>query len=178
MHDAFLKNHFLVSYFKKLAHINNIDINVLWKNIMYKIDNLRREYEEMPTLYEFCNNEEYKEEILLLFNDTEYENIVINFLKELEKYKKEKPQKIISEIEIISNGDIQNTKLLIEKALETIKFNNTFKYKSTPIFLFESNNSDSTDDDHKKFIGYLIQEGQKMTPKTFVRSQKTYYIDL
>jgi translation initiation factor 2 alpha subunit (eIF-2alpha) len=180
MNETFLKNHFLVSYFKKIAHINNYDINILWKNIMYKIDILRREtYEgdEMPTLYEFCNNKEMTEEILLLFKDTEYEKTVINFLEELENNNKEKPKKIISEIEIISNGGVQNTKLLIEKALETIKFENTFKYKSTPTFLFESNNSNSTDIDHKKFIEYLIQEGQKMTPKTFVRSQKTYFID-
>ena len=59
MYETFLKNHFLMSYFKKLSHIKNIDINILWKNIMYKIDNLRREtydYDEMPTLYEYCNN--------------------------------------------------------------------------------------------------------------------------
>jgi translation initiation factor 2 alpha subunit (eIF-2alpha) len=181
MNETFLKNHFLISYFKKLAHINNIDINILWKNIMYKIDNSRREtYEpdEMPTLYEYCNDEENNEEIKLLFKDTDYEIIINNFLEELNNNKKEKPKKIISEIEIISNGGVQNTKLLIQKALETIKFENTLKYISTPTFLFESNNINSTDDDHKKFIDFLIQEGQKMIPKIFVRFQKTYNIDL
>lgn len=179
MYDTFSKNSLLVSFFKKLAHFSGVDINVLWKDIMYKIDaNRRNEYEpdDMPTLYNYCDEE--RDFVKSVFEETGHSNVLSKFVDELDNRKKEKPQKIVSQIEIISNGGVQNTKALIEKALTTIEFEHTMRYSTAPTFLFESKSSESSDDDHKKLVEFLTQEGQKMVPKSFVRCQSTTRVEL
>ena len=47
------------------------------------------------------------------------------------------------------------------------------KYQSAPVFSFQTNSVDSSDEDHKKFIDTLTKEGQKLNPKTFVRCTST-----
>ena len=179
MYDTFSKNSLLISFFKKLAYFSEVDINVLWKEIMYKIDaNRRDEYDpdDMPTLYNYCDEE--RDFVQSVFEETGHSNVLSKFFDELDNRKKEKPQKIVSQIEIISNGGVQNTKALIEKALNTIEFEYTMRYSTAPTFLFESKSNESSDDDHKKLVEFLTQEGQKMVPKSFVRCQSTTRIEL
>jgi len=179
MYDTFSKNSLLISFFKKLSHFSGVDINVLWKDIMYKVDaNRRDEYEpdDMPTLYNYCDEE--RDFVQSVFEETGHSDVLAKFFEELDNRKKEKPQKIVSQIEIISNGGVQNTKALIEKALKTIEFEHTMKYSTAPTFLFESKSVDSSDEDHKKLVEFLTQEGQKMMPKSFVRCQSTVRVEL
>lgn len=168
--EQFTKNTMLISFFKKLAYYSKIDINVLWEDIMYKIDEHRfnEEDESRPNLFDYCN---IKRDTVVIdaFKQKDY-NILYNiFIEQLDKAIREKPQKIVSQIEIISNGGIQNTINLIKKAVDTIKFPYTMKYTTAPVFLFETMSDTSSKEDHQNFIQFLINEGKKMEPKTFVR---------
>lgn len=177
--EIFSKNYQLISFFKKLSHFSGIPVNTLWSSIMYKIDaNRRKEYEsdDMPTLYNYCDQE--RDFVKSVFEQEGRNDVVDKFFEQIDLRKKEKPQKIVSNVEIISNGGIQNTKIIIEKVLATLTFENSFKYLSAPIYLFESKSDESSDEDHKKFIEMLTQEGQKMVPKSFVRCQSTVRVDL
>ena len=167
--EQFTKNTMLISFFKKLAYYSKIDINLLWEDVMYKIDEQRfNEQDDRPNLFDYCN---IKRDTVVIdaFKQKDY-NILYNiFIEQLDKAIREKPQKIVSQIEIISNGGVQNTINLIKKAVNTIKFPYTMKYTTAPIFQFETMSDTSSKEDHQKFIQFLIQEGQKMDPKTFVR---------
>jgi hypothetical protein len=177
--EAFSKNSQLISFFKRLSHFSGVDINILWSDIMYKIDaNRRKEYdgEDMPTLYNYCDQE--RDFIRSIFEQVGRIDVVDKFFEQIDIKKKEKPQKIVSNVEIISNGGVQNTKLIIEKVLATLNFENCLKYSTAPIYLFETKSCESSEEDHKKFIEMLAQEGQKMVPKSFVRCQSTVRIDL
>ena len=171
------KNNLLVSIFKNLSYYSKIDINELWKDIMYIVDiNRREEYDDLPTLFDYCNDE--RDSIEDIFINSNHKNLYEPFLDLLDKYSKEKPNKIISEIEIISNGGIFNTINIIKNLISDIKFKHTLKYLSTPIFTFESSSIDSSEKDHLKFIEKLSSAGQKINPQTFVRCQNTKSIPL
>ena len=177
--ETFSKNSQLISFFKRLSHFSGVDINTLWSSIMYKIDaNRRKEYEpeDMPTLYNYCDQE--RDFIRSVFEGEDRNDIVDKFFELIDIKKKEKLQKIVSNVEIISNGGVQNTKLIIEKVLTALTFENCLKYSTAPIYLFESKSNESSEEDHKKFIEMLTHEGQKMVPKRFVRCQSTVRIDL
>jgi hypothetical protein len=171
------KNNLLVSIFKNLSYNSKIDINELWKDIMYIIDiNRREEYDDLPTLFDYCNEE--RDSIKDIFINSNHADLYELFLDLLDKYSTEKPNKIISEIEIISNGGIFNTINIIKNLILDIKFKHTLKYMSTPIFTFESSSVDSSEKDHNKFIKKLTLAGQALNPQTFVRCQNTKSIPL
>lgn len=159
------KNKMLISIFKKLSFEYKTDINELWTQIIYKLDNKRRlDYEEeLPTLLDYFENE--REFIKTLCSD-----IIYNKLYELlDKFKETKPYKIVSKFDIISTGEIGNTLAIFKKSLEDIKFPYTLKYESAPTYVFESNSLESSIEDHNKLIFTIKEEGQKYNPKTFVK---------
>ena len=175
--EQFNKNKQLIKIFKKLSIIESHDMTELWKSIIYPIDKHRRhEYEpkDMPCLLDYCNNEHKFVESI--FKESIYNDIYPKFIELLDNLTKEKPYRIISKIEIVSPGGIQNTKDLINKAIQTIKFNYSLVYDTAPTFKFESNSIESSDDDHKNFIKFLETEVQKLNPKTFVRCNSIVHI--
>jgi hypothetical protein len=99
------------------------------------------------------------------------------FIELLDKIdSKEKPYRIISKIDIVSPGGIQNTKEILNKAIQTINFNYYLVYDTAPTFKFESSSIESSDDDHKNFIKFLETEGQKLNPKTFIRCNSIVHV--
>jgi translation initiation factor 2 alpha subunit (eIF-2alpha) len=173
LYEPFIKNNVLVSIFKKLSLQFDKDINDLWKSIMYNIDDMRRsEYDldDMPQLLDYCLQE--KDTIKNIFYENGYDEIYSDFEKLIDKTIEEKPCKLVSNIEIISNGGVDNTVKLIKKCIKKIKFDNTFKYQTAPVYLFESNSIESNSTDHSDFIKDLEKEGQLFTPKIFVRCQE------
>lgn len=174
--EQFNKNNMLVSFFKKLSIIGKKDMTELWKSIMYPIDENRRdeyEPEDMPCLLDYCNEE--REFVESVFSESGNEELYSKFIELLDNLTKEKPYRIISKIELISNGGAKNTIALFKKALETIDFDYSLKYDTAPTFVFESNSIESSDDDHKKFVSFLEAECQKLNPKSFVRCLSTVH---
>ena len=175
--EYFIRNKTLISCFKKLSYISSVDIDELWSNIVYEIDALRRsdyDVDDMPCLLNYCNDE--LENIKYLFDD--YDNLYTSFVEFINSIYKEKPYKIISHIEIISNGSVSNTISLLKSRLEKLDFDYTMKYMSTPIFLFESKSIDSTIEHHTDFIKNLIDCGNNFEPKIFIRCNQTEKIEL
>jgi translation initiation factor 2 alpha subunit (eIF-2alpha) len=176
--EQFNKNKQLIKIFKKLSIIESKDMTELWKSIIYLIDKHRREeYEpkDMPCLLDYCINEQ--KFVKSIFKESIYNDIYPKFIELLDKIEsKEKSYRIISKIEIVSPGGIQNTKELLNKAIQTIKFNYSLVYDTAPTFKFESKSIESSDDDHKSFIKFLETEGQKLNPKTFVRCNSIVHL--
>ena len=163
--DQIEKNKILISIFKKLSFEYKMDINNLWSQIIYNLDNKRRidNEDELPVLLDYFEKE--KEYVKSLCDE-----IIYNKLYELlNKFKQEKPHKIISKFDIISTGQIENTLSIFKKALENIKFPYTLKYESAPTYVFESNSLESSIEDHNKLIFIIKEEGLKYSPKTFLK---------
>jgi translation initiation factor 2 alpha subunit (eIF-2alpha) len=176
--EQFNKNNQLIKIFKKLSIIESKDMTELWKSIIYPIDKHRREEYEVkdaPCLLDYCNNEQ--DFIESIFKDSIYYDIYPKFIELLDKIdSKEKPYRIISKIDIVSPGGIQNTKEILNKAIQTINFNYYLVYDTAPTFKFESSSIESSDDDHKNFIKFLETEGQKLNPKTFIRCNSIVHV--
>lgn len=164
--NQFEKNKILISIFKKLSFEFKIDINHLWTEIVYKLDDKRRnDYEdELPILLDYFEIE--KDYVKTLFQNEEMYNKLYELFN---KFTKEKPFNIVSKFDIISTGEIGNTLSIFKKALEDIKFPYTLKYESAPSYIFESNSLESSIEDHNKLIFIIKEEGQKYNPKTFVK---------
>jgi translation initiation factor 2 alpha subunit (eIF-2alpha) len=174
--DQFTKNNQMISFFKRLSVLGKKDMTELWKSIIYPIDEHRREEyepENMPCLLDYCNEE--REFIESVFEESGNSDIYPMFVELLDSLSKEKPYRIVSKIEIISNGGIKNTIELFKKATQTIEFEYSLRYDTAPAFIFESNSIESSDDDHKKMIKFIETEGQKLNPKTFVRCVSTVH---
>jgi translation initiation factor 2 alpha subunit (eIF-2alpha) len=172
--EAFVKNTQLISFFKKLSIVGKRNMTELWKAVMYTIDENRRdeyEPEDLPCLLDYCNDE--REFVESVFDESGNSDLYPKFIELLDNLSKEKPYKIVSKIEIISNGGIKNTIQLFKKAIESIDYNYSLKYDTAPTFLFESNSVESSDEDHTKLVKFLEAEGQKLNPKTFVRCVAT-----
>jgi len=159
------KNKMLMSIFKKLSFEYKIDINHLWAQIIYNLDNKRRldNEDDLPILFDFLEKE--REYVKTLSSE-----VIYNKLYELlDNFKETKPYKIVSKFDIISTGQIENTLSIFKKVLEDIKFPYTLKYESAPTYVFESNSLESSIEDHNKLIFAIKEEGQKYNPKTFVK---------
>jgi translation initiation factor 2 alpha subunit (eIF-2alpha) len=166
--EPFQSNRNLVSIIKKLSLDFKMDYETVWINIVHPIDECRRdEYdpENFPSLYKYCCEEIDK------FNDIYNGNSELfeKFIEYIEKSMEEKPYKILTKLEIVSNGGVDNTIATLEKALETVHFPFTLKYISAPLFHFESMSDESTEEAHKRFVEVVKSEGEKMNPKTYVK---------
>jgi translation initiation factor 2 alpha subunit (eIF-2alpha) len=164
--DQINKNKILLSIIKKLSFEYKKDLNDLWTQIIYKLDEKRRNdnEDEIPILLDYFAIE--KDFVKNICNDDE----IYNKLYELiDKFTQEKPCKLISKFDIISTGEIGNTLSIFKKVLDNIKFPYTLKYESAPTYIFESNSLESSFEDHNKLIFTIKEEGQKYNPKTFLK---------
>jgi hypothetical protein len=187
----FIKNKQLTSIFIGLSKVFEIKVEYLWENIMYKIDEKRREeYSEnpeelwnqiitklpqennddnnIPFLLDYCITKE--DDIKSIFNELDpkfYEK----FKEGIDKLINTKPYKIISKIQIISTGGVENTIDLLKKALSDIDYDFTLKYEAASLMIFETNSTDSSEEDHTKLVNFIKMEGDKLNPKTYIKSE-------
>jgi translation initiation factor 2 alpha subunit (eIF-2alpha) len=168
--EPFIKNKILVSIFTKISIETDRNIDDMWSNIVYPIDELRRseyEIEDMPMLLDYCLQE--KESIKDIFEENKYDDIYMRFEELIDKTIEEKPCKLISNINIISTGGIHNTKILLNKIIDKIKFEYTLKYITGGLYAFESHSIDSSKEDHDDIIQFLIKEANIFEPKIFIK---------
>lgn len=168
--EPFQLNKQLISIVKKMCFEKNYDFNDIWTNMIYQIDEKKHDDydpESFPSLLTYCYDE--KENLIELFNDTIYQEIYETFISYLNKHMTEKPHKLITKIEIVSNGGIDNTILIFNKAIENIKCPFNLKYISAPIYHFETMTDESDINIHNEFIQNVKNESEKMNPKTFVK---------
>ena len=172
--EPFNKNKQLVSIFIHLGLLYNVDVQNLWNNIMYVIDIKRHEeydQEDLPILLDYCvENTEFVKSIFETRDDYDF---YIEFKKSIDKIYVEKSYKIVSKIQIISTGGVQNTILLLKKAFENISYNYSLKYETASLMTFETQSNDSTEKDHSNLVEFIKEEGNKLNPKTFIKCEKT-----
>lgn len=172
----FLENKLVINFIVSLCLVHKYDFNMIWTNLMHYIDTLRQEYneelekEDHVTLWKyFCDNIEELEDYV---EEAELEKDVYTNIKDLyDKRMNVAPHNIVTKIGIISPGGTSYTKQVIKEVLKTIKFKYTFKYETTPNYIFESSSADSDENDHKKFVKLLETEANKSNPKVFVKAQ-------
>lgn len=191
--NKFIKNKQLTSIFIGLSKVFEIEVEYLWKNIMYKIDEKRREeYTEnpeelwneiitklpqennddnnIPFLLDYCITKD--DDVKSIFNELDpkfYEK----FKEGIDKLINTKPYKIISKIQIISNGGVENTIALLKKALSDINYDFTLKYEAASLMVFETDSTDSNEEDHTKLVNFIKMEGDKLNPKTYIKCEST-----
>ena len=168
----FTENKIMENFIKSVCIINSYDFTEIWTTLVYYIDSLRIELNEEEDEYlslwnyfkaNISDLDDWLEEVSL-------DRTIGDAIKELyEKRTEESICKITSRIGIISPGGIGLTKTLLETTIPCITFPYTFKYDTTPYYLFESSSDTSSIDDHTKIIKLLEQNASKMTPKVFIK---------
>lgn len=171
----FIENKAMESFVKSICITNNLDYNTIWTTLVHHIDELRREYNEEQ-------DEETNISIWKYFNDNfdnlddwaselELDPTIITAIKELHAKKThEGTKKITSRIGIISLNGIDETKQMLKKVFDNLEYKFSFRYDTTPYYLFETTTDDSSPDSHTAFIEQLESSAQTSLSKIFIKT--------
>jgi translation initiation factor 2 alpha subunit (eIF-2alpha) len=167
----FMENKMMENFAKSLCIVNNFDIKEIWVKLVHHIDELRRDTEDddVPSIWKYFT--ENIEDLDEWINECELDESVGAAVKEMyDKKTKEAVKKITSRVGIISLGGVNSTRELIGKVLAQLNYTHTFRYDTTPYYLFESTTEDSDTGSHNKFIKTLEVESTKFNPKIFIKT--------
>lgn len=149
----FLDNKVLITIIKKICRNNNLDFNEFWLKVMYKIIKEKRDDNLNGSLLDYISENED------IFKNTINENYPINYEKIIDEYKKQvlnKSYKIQSKFSLITKHSIENSKELLKLTCDNNKhWTFSLKYETTPNFILESSNENSTQENHDEFIKFL-----------------------
>ena len=147
----FNENKVLINIIKKLCKNTNLEFNNFWEKIIYEIDEKRREDNLNESLFKYIkeNTELFNKYINEIFTN---DNIIDNFNKLINN----KIYKIKSNFSLTTIKTIQNITNLLSLACENNKdWNYVIKYESTPLFLLESSNENSSQEQHNNFLKFV-----------------------
>jgi hypothetical protein len=133
--------------------------NNLRPDLIYYIDNERILQNTNISILKYINNNIDKLDNWIQ-NCNFDSNFYINFKNYYDKKNLETDYKLISEIGIISNNNIDLIKNIFKNCIEKITYNYELKYISTPYYSFETSSEDSTENDHYLFIQNLKNQGK------------------
>lgn len=169
----FHENKIMEGFMKSLCITNQLSYENTWTKLIHYIDNIRREFndnnDENISIWKYFNDNIDNLNIWTIESglDDTYTIMIKNlYEKRIEKNKK----KIVSKIGIVSPYGITHTKKLLNNVLSTINYNYTLNYDSTPYYLFETTNYDTTIDTHNLFIKLLENESKKMNPVIYIKN--------
>jgi translation initiation factor 2 alpha subunit (eIF-2alpha) len=156
--EYFQENKLLSQFINTLCITHNYNYEYLWKNLIYYIDGLRKEYNLQNSInisiWSYFNK--YIDNLDVWLNNYNLnDDYKINILKLLNKKNDITYHKIITKIGIISLNSILDVKEMFNKILNDINFKYILKYESTPYYTFESFSNDSNITDHELFINNL-----------------------
>lgn len=152
----FLENKILLNIIKKICKNNNLDFNIFWSEIIYKINNEKKNENINKSILEFIS-----ENIELFTNliKKKYENDYEKIIDEYNKLINHNISKIQSKFSLIANKSIENTKELLKLVCDNnTEWIFTLKYENTPTFILESSIDNSTLENHKKFLTFLEEK--------------------
>lgn len=149
----FLDNKVLITTIKKICRNNNLDFNVFWSKVMYKIINEKRRDELNSSSLDYISENED------VFKNTIKENYPENYEKIIDEYKKQisnKNYRIQSKFSLITKHSIEDNKELLKLVCNNNKhWEFSLKYESTPNFILESSSENSTQENHDEFLRFL-----------------------
>ena len=169
----FNENKLMENFIKSLCVVNKLDYTMIWTSLVHCIDKHRREYnddmdENISIWKYFSDNIDTLDSWI---EESKLDDTIGTEIKKLFQKKTESViHKIVSRIGIISLGGVESTKQLLSQVLSNIKFKYTFKYDSTPYYIFESSSEDSTVDEHIELVKQLEKESSKFNPKVFIKT--------
>ena len=144
----FNDNKILVNISKNLCKNCNIDFNIFWCSVIYKIDAIRKDIDINKSLLEvFQDNLNIIDEF---YDDN-------NILIQLKKLLINKKDKLLSKFRLISKYSINNTINLLQYIENNNKWEFTIKYNSESIYFLESSCETSTLQDHTNLINMIME---------------------
>ena len=162
----FLDNKILITIIKKICRNNNLDFNTFWTNVIYKINDEKKNDDLNTSILDYIS--ENKE----LFNNIIKEFFLENYEKIINDYDKQilnKIHKIQSKFSLITKHSIENIKELLQLTCNNNKnWEFTLKYETTPNFLLESSSENSSQDNHESFLKFL-EENSKIFNVNYVK---------
>jgi len=162
----FLDNKVLITIIKKICRNNNLDFNEFWTNVIYKINDEKKNDDLNTSILDYISeNKELFNNIIKEYFLEHYEKIINDFDKQLLN----KIHKIQSKFSLITKHSIENIKELLQLSCNNNKdWEFTLKYETTPIFLLESSSENSSQDNHESFLKF-IEENSKIFNVNYVK---------
>ena len=153
----FSENKALVTIIKRICKNNNLEFNNFWSEIMYKLNDEKKDEDINQSLLEFIseNIEKFNDLVKEVYPEI-YEKITEEFNKSINS----KVYKIQSKFSLTTKGSIENTKNLLKLTCDNNNFQYTLKYETTPIFVLESSSENSTIENHNQFLNYLEEHSK------------------
>ena len=146
--EYFNENKIMEKFIKTFCIINKYDYNLIWSNIIHKIDILRRENNIDMSLWNYFINNKY-----ILDNEI-YNKLIELYISKYENINKKK----ISKFGIITNINIDIIKTIFNTVLSNIDYKYTLKYDAAPKYIFETIESNNDKNDHNIFFNNLNNE--------------------
>lgn len=148
----FSDNKVLIITIKKICKNNDLNVNEFWSKVMYKIINKKKKDDLNGSILDYIldNKDEFKN----IINDNYPENCD-KIIDEYYQLMSNKIQKIQSKFSLITKTSIENSKELLKLACDNQSWNFTLKYETTPNFILESFDKNSTQENHDAFLQFL-----------------------
>ena len=167
--EYFNDNRQLEQLIKSFCFVHNYDFMYIWTILVYYIDIQRRNHMHKESInniniWVFFNThiKLLKEWISQSFSDENFINLLYSqLLSYYDKRIKNSTYVYITKLEIISNDGIIKLKYAITNILKNSNFKYEIKYLTTPYYNFETSSLNTTEDQHKLLISYLIEEIKK-----------------
>ena len=162
----FLDNKILITIIKKICRNNNLDFNTFWTNVIYKINDEKKNDELNTSILDYISeNKELFNNIIKEYFLEHYEKIINDYDKQILN----KIHKIQSKFSLITKHSIENIKELLQLTCNNNKdWEFTLKYETTPNFLLESSSENSSQDNHESFLKFL-EENSKIFNVNYVK---------
>jgi translation initiation factor 2 alpha subunit (eIF-2alpha) len=162
----FLDNKILITIIKKICRNNNLDFNTFWTNVIYKINDEKKNDDLNTSILDYISeNKELFNNIIKEYFLEHYEKIINDYDKQILN----KIHKIQSKFSLITKHSIENIKELLQLTCSNNKdWEFTLKYETTPNFLLESSSENSSQDNHESFLKFL-EENSKIFNVNYVK---------
>ena len=162
----FLDNKILITIIKKICRNNNLDFNTFWTNVIYKINDEKKNDDLNTSILDYISeNKELFNNIIKEYFLEHYEKIINDYDKQILN----KIHKIQSKFSLITKHSIENIKELLQLTCNNNKdWEFTLKYETTPNFLLESSSENSSQDNHESFLKFL-EENSKIFNVNYVK---------
>ena len=149
-------NYTIYSLIKAISKINNIDINELWINLIYPLDKLRLEQEELELI------DIVKSNIDKIINSKyDFNEKTINKIKSFFVKKDKKKEKLKTNFNIVALNDINIIKNIFKRLLTKYENKINIYRDNGPFYYIKSNHNDISKKDHLELLELIKENFEK-----------------
>lgn len=162
----FNENIIMENFINSLCIIHKYDYQTIWTSLVHHFDHIKRSEHNDSSLWKYFSDNFHDIDVWL--QNTNLIHISQNIKDLYSKRTFETPKKITTKVGIISLNGISYTKNFLLHCFSLIDFEYKFKYDSTPFYILETFNNNTTVDSHSQFVKILESESSKF-PKLFIK---------